>query len=193
MRRAALARTSLAGLVLIAGVSLACAQGTQTPATEHSQHRPAMPRGTAADHAGEHGQSGMMGGGMAGMMAMMHMMHGAMSVPPLRHVEGQIAFLKAELKITDAQMPQWNAFAAALRGSAARLQQAISGATNAPGPVTAPELMQRRVKLLTAELDAVQTVLAAATPLYAALSDEQKKLADALLAERMMTMQHDQH
>jgi len=190
MRRAALARTSLAGLVLIAGVSLACAQGTQTPATEHSQHRPAMPRGTAADHAGEHGQSGMMGGGMAGMMAMMH---GAMSVPPLRHVEGQIAFLKAELKITDAQMPQWNAFADALRGSAARLQQAISGATNAPGPVTAPELMQRRVKLLTAELDAVQTVLAAATPLYAALSDEQKKLADALLAERMMTMQHDQH
>src|SRR6478736_788877 len=160
MRRAALARTSLAGLVLIAGVSLACAQGTQTPATEHSQHRPAMPRGTAADHAGEHGQSGMMGGGMAGMMAMMH---GAMSVPPLRHVEGQIAFLKAELKITDAQMPQWNAFADALRGSAARLQQAISGATNAPGPVTAPELMQRRVKLLTAELDAVQTVLAAAT------------------------------
>jgi hypothetical protein len=152
-----------------------------------------MPRGTAADHAGEHGQSGMMGGGMSGMMAMMHMMHGTSSIPPLRHVEGQIAFLKAELKIDDAQMPQWNAFADTLRGSAARLQQAISGATNAPGSATAPELMQRRVKLLTAELDAVQTVLAAATPLYAALSDEQKKLADALLAEHMMTMQHDQH
>ena len=27
------------------------------------------------------------------------------------HVEGRIAFLKVELKITDAQMPQWNAFA----------------------------------------------------------------------------------
>lgn len=27
------------------------------------------------------------------------------------HVEGRLAYLKAELKITEAQMPQWNAFA----------------------------------------------------------------------------------
>ena len=40
-------------------------------------------------------------GGMMGMMGMMGM--GG-------HTEGRIAFLKAELKITDAQTPQWNAF-----------------------------------------------------------------------------------
>jgi hypothetical protein len=29
------------------------------------------------------------------------------------HVEGRIAFLKTELKITEAQSPQWNQFAEA--------------------------------------------------------------------------------
>jgi hypothetical protein len=42
----------------------------------------------------------MMGGpGRIGMMGMMGMAD---------HVEGRIAFLRAELKITEAQMPQWN-------------------------------------------------------------------------------------
>ena len=34
------------------------------------------------------------------------------------HVEGRIAFLKTELKITDAQQPLWNAVADAMRASA---------------------------------------------------------------------------
>jgi hypothetical protein len=33
-----------------------------------------------------------------------------------RHVEGRIAFLKAELKVTDAQLPLWNPVAGAMRG-----------------------------------------------------------------------------
>ena len=37
------------------------------------------------------------------------------------HVEGRIAVLKAELKITEAQLPQWNAFADALRENARRM------------------------------------------------------------------------
>jgi LTXXQ motif family protein len=50
---------------------------------------------------------GMMGSGMMGMMG--------------EHVEGRIAFLRAELKITDAQVPQWNTFADALRANAKRM------------------------------------------------------------------------
>ena len=73
----------------------------------------------------------MMEGGMSHMMAMMEMMHrqmmpmdmGMAGMQPVRHIDGQIAFYKAELKITDAQSPQWNAFADALRGSATRLHQ----------------------------------------------------------------------
>ncbi|PWC69723.1 hypothetical protein TSH20_08840, partial [Azospirillum sp. TSH20] len=64
------------------------------------------------------GQSNMMGSGMMEqMMPMMRQMmmgqQGGISAMglPFEHVEGRIAFLKAELGITDAQAPQWNAFA----------------------------------------------------------------------------------
>lgn len=59
---------------------------------------------------------GMMHGNMGGM-SMMGMMHGA------QHIEGQLAFLKAELKITDAQAPQWDAYAAARRANAKRMTE----------------------------------------------------------------------
>jgi hypothetical protein len=161
------------------------------------EHGAAKPGDMGMGHAGARGgQPAMMEGGMSHMMAMMQMMHGQMmpmdmgmaGMLPIRHIDGQIAFYKAELKITDAQSPQWNAFADALRGSATRLRQTMAQGTDTKDIVTAPERMQRRVTMLTAQLDAAQTVLAAATPLYAVLTDEQKKLADDLLAERMMAM-----
>src|SRR5579864_6917735 len=37
---------------------------------------------------------------------------------PTRHIEGRIAFLKAELKITDAQAPQFDKVAQAMRDNA---------------------------------------------------------------------------
>ena len=40
---------------------------------------------------------------------------------PAQHIEGRLAFLKTELKITDAQAPQWNAYADALRANAKRM------------------------------------------------------------------------
>lgn len=60
----------------------------------------------------------MMGPGMMmgpGTMPMIGMMD------PARHVEGRLAFLRAELKITEAQTPQWNAFTDALRANAKRM------------------------------------------------------------------------
>ena len=130
---------------------------------------------------------------MSHMMAMMEMMHrqmmpmdmGMAGMQPVQHIDGQIAFYKAELKITDAQSPQWNAFADALRGSATRLHQSMAHGTDAKDVVTAPERMQRRITMLTAQLDAGQAILAAANPLYAVLTDEQKKVADELMTERM--------
>ena len=71
--------------------------------------------------------------GMMGAMPMMNtmsgmpMMHMGMMMGPgsgmstIDHIEGRIAFLRAELKITDAQMSAWNAFADALRANARKL------------------------------------------------------------------------
>jgi hypothetical protein len=53
---------------------------------------------------------------------------------------------------------------------------------------TAPERMQRRIRMLTAQLDAGQAILAAADPLHAVLTDGQKKVADELMTERITTL-----
>jgi hypothetical protein len=63
--------------------------------------------------------NGMMNQGMmtCGHMSMSSMMHAG------QHIEGRLAFLKTELKITDAQAPQWNAYADALRANAKRMHE----------------------------------------------------------------------
>lgn len=147
----------------------------------------------------------MMGGDMAQMMGMMRMMHGQMMRMGMgmgaggmagfgpRHIEGQIAFFKAELAITDAQAPQWNAFADALRSQAARMRQGATPATPstaAPptGTISAPEQIEQRIAMLANRSEAMQAVLAGMKPLYAVLTDDQKKTADTLLAEHFMNM-----
>lgn len=116
------------------------------------------------------GMKGMMPGMMPGMMS--GMMGGA------RHVEGRIAFLKAELKITDAQLPLWNAVAGAMRDHA-------KGMATMPGETTGtlPERFAALEKAMSARLDAVQRLKTAVDPLYTALTDEQKKAADELTAD----------
>ena len=129
------------------------------------------------------GQGMMMGGDKAQMMTMMQG-----GGDPFRHIEGQIAFYKAELKITDAQTAQWNVFADALRTNAGHLRQAMMKARETQGAATAPEQMEHRIAMLTELHDAMQAMLAGAKPLYATLSDDQKKVADELMAEHLMTM-----
>jgi hypothetical protein len=111
---------------------------------------------------------------------------------PTQHIEGRLAFLKTELKITDAQMPQWNAFADAFRANAKRMgdlhktmhgammgHDSMSGhAGAAPG---LPDRLDRIEKYLTAHLDMVRAIKGPATELYAVLSDDQKRVADTLL------------
>src|SRR5262249_2198600 len=135
---------------------------------------------------------GMMGGDMPRMMAMMHG-GGMMGGMPFAHVEGRLAFLKTELKITSAQEAAWAGFADAGRSVAKSAQGAISQMMpgmmmpGAPSP-DAPERLARYEKMLTLRLEAVRTVRAAFDPLYAALGDEQKRTADELLSGPMGVM-----
>jgi hypothetical protein len=203
----------LAAAALAAGITMARAQPAPAPDPHHpgtdgaAQSKPVAPpspqrpmaRGPAQPGAMpmQPGGQGMMGGDMAQMMTMMQMMQGGAMMPmgmgprggePFRHIEGQIAFYKVELKITDAQANESNAFADTLRTNADHLRQAMMKARETQGAVTAPEQMERRIVMLTELRDAMQTMLAAAKPLYAALSEEQKKVADELMAEHLMTM-----
>jgi hypothetical protein len=75
-----------------------------------------------------------------------------------------------------------------VRSAAGTLKQAATKALQESGPVPAPEQIERRVALVSAQLEAMRTVQTAARPLYAALSDEQKRTADTLMAEHLRGM-----
>src|SRR4051794_37684025 len=92
-------------------------------------------------------QGGMMGGDMGRMMQMMHRQMAAQhAMRPFEHIEGQLAFYRAELRITEAQQPQWNTFAEAVRAASGTLRQAVMQAMQqggaAGGTVPAPQQME---------------------------------------------------
>jgi hypothetical protein len=133
-------------------------------------------------------QGGMMSPGSGMPMMDGHARMGMMGMMGMAdHVEGRIAFLKVELKITEAQMPQWNAFADALRENARRMggmpammmQGGMMGGDGAS--VSAPDRLDRMEKMMTAMLETIKATRAAVAPLYAVLTDEQKKVADQLI------------
>jgi hypothetical protein len=68
------------------------------------------------------------------------------------------------------------------------MQEAYTRASAGGTPGTIIEQIDRRSALLAAQLDALKAMAAAGKPLYAVLSDEQKKLADELLAEHFRMM-----
>jgi LTXXQ motif family protein len=96
------------------------------------------------------------------------------------HVEGWLAFLKTELKITPSQEKQWDAVAGAMKANVASMQTAWRG-MSANEARSLPERLAAREQLMTARLEALRQLKAAIDPLYAALSDEQKKSADELM------------
>jgi hypothetical protein len=146
---------------------------------------------------------GFMGPGMMGNGTMGPWMMGgsgsaeAMCSAMASHIEGRLAYIKAELKVTDAQEPLWNAYAVAARDNAktmiaafavnpARPRRAPTGSrcTTMMGKrdsqVSLPDRLDQNEQLVAAQLDALRAMDKALKPLYAALSDGQKRAADQL-------------
>ena len=101
---------------------------------------------------------------------------------PGRHVEGRIAFLKAELKITDSQAPLFERVAQAMRDNVKEMAQLHEQRrADRDKPKTAVESLEARAHFGQLRMDQTQRFLAAFKPMYDGLSDEQKKTADELL------------
>ncbi|WP_192499186.1 Spy/CpxP family protein refolding chaperone [Skermanella pratensis] len=153
------------------------------------------------------GQGGMMmdcpmmrsgqGGASAGMPMMQGMGQGMMGNMgqggmgmPFEHAEGRIAFLKAEIGITDAQQNAWNAFADAMRRNAethrAMHRQMMSAEAAAASDWQ--ERLDRRTRMMTARAEAMTALNAAAGPLFSALSEDQRQKAERLLSGPMGMM-----
>lgn len=104
---------------------------------------------------------------------------------PGRHVEGRIAFLKAELKITDSQAPQFERVAQAMRDNAKEMSQLREQRrADRDKPRSAIESLEARARFGELRTQQTQRFLTAFKPLYASLSDEQKKTADELIGGR---------
>lgn len=141
----------------------------------------------------------MMSGGM--MRMMMGMMSGGerpMSGPmgqlmSPEHIEGRIAFLRTEIKVTGAQQPLWEALADALRAGARSTKDMMAGMPSVTMPAgSAPATPLQRIELhermLSSRLEGLRQLKAALEPFYAALDDTQKATADKLLVPAPMGM-----
>ncbi|HLX14007.1 MAG TPA: Spy/CpxP family protein refolding chaperone [Bradyrhizobium sp.] len=135
--------------------------------------------------------SGMSMMNMMGMMQTMGMMGPGMGgMATIDRVEGRIAFLRTELKITDAQASVWNGFADALRANAKKLAEVRASMLPKPGDAqprasTLAERLDLQEQWLQARLDGTRAMKSAFAKLNETLSDDQKKAANDLLAPHM--------
>lgn len=193
---------ALAGLLVLSPISIASAADTDTP---RQQHGPGTMTGGGMMDGGMMGGGmmgggmmgggmmggGMMGGGMmgrGGMMGGCGMMGGGMmgygsGANYNSYVDGRIAFLKAELKITDAQSDAWNGYADALRANSqvmASMHKQMFDASQ-QNDRSAVKLMDLHVSAMKSRLAALETLKPATEALYKTLSKEQRGKADDLL------------
>jgi LTXXQ motif family protein len=114
---------------------------------------------------------------------------------PGDRVEARLAYVRTALKITDAQQPQWNAFAGTLRKMAAergkrmqelraRWQERKQAMKEGKHEFQRPSVIERMERAQQRHAEAVtrlNELLAVEKPLYDSLSAEQKKIADEVL------------
>lgn len=101
-------------------------------------------------------------------------------------IEGRIAFLKAELQITDKQMADWNALADSLRSGRQHLVDArkllvMDDKTNSA------DRIEHYERHLAERLEAVKSARTAFTKLYPTLNEAQKQTADTILLPLIAT------
>lgn len=99
----------------------------------------------------------------------------------LERVEGQLAYVKTELKITDAQSAAWNELADAVRTAAKHHNERMQSIfADSERDKTLPERVEAQEQFMTVRLEEIKSIKAALDTLYTALSDAQKKDADDL-------------
>ena len=100
---------------------------------------------------------------------------------PGKFVDGRIAFLKAELKITPAQEAQWQQVEAAMRENAKQLDQTITASCQNRANMDAVQRRELREQFAKVRAGSDARLLVAFKPLYASLSPEQQQMANQLV------------
>jgi hypothetical protein len=96
-------------------------------------------------------------------------------------VDGRLAYLKGELGITDTQSKAWDTYATAVKARVDLMQDMHAKMVETMQKGTATERMDSRIAGMEAMLGSLKALKPATEGLYAALTDEQKKVADDLI------------
>jgi protein CpxP len=95
-------------------------------------------------------------------------------------VEKRISDLHSELKITDKQSTQWDAFAQTMRDNAKKTSDAFTERAQKLSTMSADEAMKSYADLAKLHADNMQKLSSAMSDLYGTFSPEQKTTADML-------------
>lgn len=101
----------------------------------------------------------------------------------VERVDGRLAYMKTELKITPEQTAAWDAFAAVVRTSVEAHNEMMRSTTEEFDDGTIfdkplPERLASQITRMEARLAQIKSVKVAADDLYAVLTNEQKAAAD---------------
>ncbi|WP_243360047.1 Spy/CpxP family protein refolding chaperone [Fundidesulfovibrio terrae] len=100
-------------------------------------------------------------------------------------VEKRIADLREQLRITPAQEPAWNDLAKVMRDNASRMKTLLDKWSTQKDAMTAVENLKIHLEMADEHAQALRQLIPAFEKLYASMTDDQKKTADDVFANRM--------
>ena len=132
------------------------------------------------------GMQGMMGPGMMGNMPMGMGSMGQGMGPGMMMgqgpmMEGRLAYLKAELGITDTQAAAWDGYVSAVKARGDTMQSMHATMMQAMQSGTAFARMDAHAAAMQSMMDSMKSLKPATEALYKVLGEDQKKKADMLL------------
>ena len=98
--------------------------------------------------------------------------------------EQRILGLQQQLRITDAQLPQWNAFAAAMRENAQSTDGLVRQRAATVQSMTALDNINSYAEIARAYADSTAKLATAFNALYVALAAEQRQIADGVFRQQ---------
>jgi periplasmic protein CpxP/Spy len=102
---------------------------------------------------------------------------------PQSAADQRIQALRTQLHITDAQMPQWNAFAQAMRDNATSTDALFRQRATSAATMSALDNMKSYAQVARAYADNTEALATAFEALYGVLTDQQKQTIDTLFRQ----------
>ncbi len=99
------------------------------------------------------------------------------------HVEGRLAFRKAELGIAKSQKKAWSAFADAMRDNARSMAEMHNQMMSqmGQGVPSATAMLDMRISMMEGRVSAMKNLKPATDALYGVLTAKQRQKADRLM------------